>query len=212
MNTKVFTTMGVSEHVREKDDFYATPPYAVQQLLDREIFSNIVWEPCIGMGHIAEVLKQNGYTIISSDIIDRQYPNTNIYNFTEDNQNPIFTYNIDQTLNPVLIQDYIRNIRYYPDIITNPPYKCATEFVAKALQICPQHTKIAMFLKIQFLESKSRFETIFKNNPPAKIYVFVNRVNCWENGIEPSTSSAICYAWYIWIKGYIGPTIIDWII
>lgn len=215
METKVFTTMGVSNHIREINDFYATPPYAVEELLKRENFNQLVWEPCVGMGHMAQVLQSHGYSVICSDIIDRNFPNTNIFDFMGEQQNPILIYQnpIDPRIDIEEMQTRLRmaGINQFPDIITNPPYKYATDFVSKALEIAPRYTKIAMFLKIQFLESKKRFELIFKDNPPAKIYVFVNRVNCWEGGVPPTTSSAICYAWYIWQKGYIGQPRIDWI-
>ena len=44
------------------------------------------------------------------------------------------------------------------DIVTNPPYSLAKEFVEHALDISDDGCKVAMFLKIQFLEGKSRRE------------------------------------------------------
>ena len=97
-----------------------------------------------------------------------------------------------------------------PDIITNPPYKYASEFVEHALDISMDSVKVAMFLKIQFLESKKRRE-LFKKYPPKKIYVFTNRMNCGKNGVFGKESSAVCYAWFIWEKGYAGLPKVDWI-
>lgn len=37
-----------SEQVREKDDYYATPPKAVEALLKREKFNPYVLEPAVG--------------------------------------------------------------------------------------------------------------------------------------------------------------------
>ena len=48
----------------------------------------------------------------------------------------------------------IDNLEWNGDIITNPPYKYAQEFIEKALQIIPEGNKVAMFLKIQFMEGK----------------------------------------------------------
>ena len=42
------------------------------------------------------------------------------------------------------------------DIITNPPYKYALEFVEHALNIVQQGRKVAMFLKLTILEGKAR--------------------------------------------------------
>lgn len=66
---------------RQKDDFYATEPLATVLLCEKEKFTPTVWECCVGQGHIAEVLRQQGYEVVCSDIIDRGYPKTEIRDF-----------------------------------------------------------------------------------------------------------------------------------
>ena len=66
------------------------------------------------------------------------------------------------------------------DIITNPPYKYAKEFIYKALELIPTGNKVAMFLRVQFLESKGRYE-LWKSNPPKKILVFSGSMSCAMN-------------------------------
>lgn len=191
-NMSVFSVLGTNSHSdaeRETDDYYATPPYIVEELLKRESFNTYVWEPAVGGGHVADILKQHGHNVKCSDIIDRKYPNTEIIDFLHTDRDK---------------SDYSR------DIITNPPYKLATEFVQHALDISMDSTKVAMFLKIQFLETKKRYD-LFKKYPPKKVYVCVERVTCGKNGIFAKESSAVCYAWFVWEKGYKGPPIIDWI-
>lgn len=132
-NKSIYTCLGASNHSdkeRQVDDYYATEPKATQLLLDKEQFNNIIWEPACGGGHMSEVLKMNRYKVVSSDIIDRGYPETKIINFL----------------------DYSNKNTY--DIVTNPPYKFAKEFVEHALDISENGVKIAMFLKLTFLESK----------------------------------------------------------
>lgn len=101
---------------------------------------------------------------------------------------------------------------WYGDIITNPPYKYAAEFVEHALEVIEDGNKIAMFLKLTFLEGEKRRE-LFRTNPPRKIYVFTKRINCALNGEESffNSSSAVCYAWFIWQKGNKEKPVIDWI-
>lgn len=188
----VYSTLAASNHSdteRVDNDYYATPPKAVEEFLKREQFNHYVWECAVGGGHIADVLKQNGYDVRCSDIVDRGYTDTEVADFlhTERDKN-----------------DFAR------DIITNPPYSMATEFVKHALDISMDSTKVAMFLKIQFLETKKRYE-LFKEYPPKKIYVFVNRVNCGKNGVFGKESSAVCYCWFVWEKGFKGKPTIDWI-
>lgn len=187
----VFRAIGVNTgREREKDDFYATDPLATVLLCEKEKFSPTVWECCVGQGHIAEVLREQGYKVICSDIVDRGYPNTKIQDFLR----------VD-----------IRNGQNTADIITNPPYKFATQFVKKALDISADGVKVAMFLKIQFLESQERWE-LFKEYPIKTVYVATRRIVCANAGhFDDYQSTTICYAWYVWEKGYKGDTIIKWI-
>ncbi len=100
------------------------------------------------------------------------------------------------------------------DIITNPPYKYAKEFVEHALDIVDYGRKVAMFLKLTFLESKSR-RTLFEKYPPKRVWVFSERVQCAKNGdfekYKNSGATAVAYAWFIWQKGYTGQPTIGWI-
>ena len=190
-STSIFATHGASNHSTEERaelDYYATDPEAVKALLRVENFSHYIWEPACGGGHIAEVLKDAGYDVLCSDIVDRGYPGqTHVANFFKVKQ---------------------ANIR---DIITNPPYSQAKEFAERALDISGNFRKVAMFLKLTFLEGAKRKE-LFDKYPPIRIYVFRNRVDCWKNGIKPDKpSKAVCYAWFIWEKGYKGSPQIKWI-
>ena len=97
------------------------------------------------------------------------------------------------------------------DIITNPPYKYAQEFVQHALDISLEGTKIAMFLKIQFLEGGGRYK-LFMENPPKHVYVFSKRVVCAMNGwFDKFDGSAFAYCWFVWEKGFKGEPTLRWI-
>jgi len=71
----VMATLNASNHSdkdRAKNDYYATPPESVEELLKREEFSD-VWECACGEGHISEVLKNHNIHSLSSDLINRRY-------------------------------------------------------------------------------------------------------------------------------------------
>ena len=102
------------------------------------------------------------------------------------------------------------NVEWNGDIITNPPYRYAKEFVEKAMGIIPKGHKVAMFLKLTFLEGKARRE-MFRVIPPKIVYVSSSRLKCAMNGdFENMTGGALTFCWYIWEKGYKGDTIIKW--
>lgn len=183
----VFTTNGSKGHAkeeREKNDYYATDPIAMSMLLEKEVFNKNIWECAVGGGHLAEVLKEYGYNVVASDLIDRGYEGTRII-------------------------DFLNEPRFFidGDIITNPPYKYAVEFVERALDSIPVGNKVAMFLKLTFLESKKR-KQLFIDNPPQKIWVFTERVECAKYGVFKGTS-AVAYAWFVWEKGYKGKMVVD---
>ena len=98
------------------------------------------------------------------------------------------------------------------DIITNPPYSLAAEFVRHAHELIDDGHKIAMFLKLQFLEGRTRKE-LFRNYPPKTVYVSSGRLRCAKNGDfeRYKDANAVAYAWYVWQKGFTGDSVLKWI-
>lgn len=192
MNNSIYITLGASNHTdknRQNEDFYATDPIAAELLLKVEVFGNNIWECACGQKHLSNVFESHGYNVRSSDIVDRC--GNEVYDF----------------LSP-------ENKEWNGDIITNPPYKLAKEFIEKSIEIIPEGKKVAMFLKIQFLEGKER-KKMFQKYPPKVIYVSSSRILCAKNAefeaMKAGGGSAVAYAWYVWEKGYKGDTIIKWI-
>lgn len=193
---------GASNHSdveREINDFYATPDIATKPLIEYlkanypDVHKDFIWEPACGKGHICEVLKENGYNVISTDLIDRGY-RPGIYG---DNCDFLSEKN-----------DYTT-----AHIITNPPYKFAQEFVEKAIDIMEDGKLCCMLMKLTFLEGKKRYD-MFQKYPPKHLLVFSNRINCALGGdfeTTPKLGGAVAYGWYIWEKGYTGKTMIEWI-
>lgn len=68
--------------------------------------------------------------------------------------------------------------------------------------------KVAMFLKLTFLEGKAR-RRLFESAPPRRIWVSSSRLCCAKNG-EDFVQSCICYAWFVWTKGWRGETVVKW--
>lgn len=195
-NNCVYTVIGASNHCsqdREKDDFYATDPIAIDKLLSVETPSEYVFECCAGNGHLAKRLQEKGHRVLTNDLIERDFQ-------------------LDSTIDFLQIKT---TNSYGMDIITNPPYKYAKEFVLKALDLVKDGFCVYMFLKLTFLEGKARYKDLFSKYPPKKVYVFSERVTCAKNGdfesMKESGGSAIAYAWFVWEKGFCGDTIIKWI-
>ena len=188
--TSIFKTLGASNHTendREENDFYATDPQAINLLCEVEQFDKNILEPACGQGHLSKRLIEYGYQVLSYDLIDRGYGIQN---------------------------DFLKTTSWNGDIITNPPYKIAKEFIEHSLSIIPKGNKVAMFLKLQFMEGKAR-KKLFKTSPPKTIYVSSSRILCAKNadfnGMIAGGGSAVAYAWYVWEKGFNGKTTVEWI-
>lgn len=183
-----FTTLGASNHSdyeRAEHDFYATSPKAIDELFKVIDKPTEVWECACGAGRLSKRMRELGVKVYSSDLIDRGYGTPGI--------------------------DFLamRNL-VAPVIITNPPYRYAKEFVLHALELGAE--MVCMFLKLTFLEGVGRQE-LFQKYPPRTVAVFTRRIQVARNG-DPEMfkkSSAACYAWFIWEKGYAGSPQITWI-
>ncbi len=141
-------------------------------------------EPCCGEGHISRELQKLGYDVESSDIIYRGFGKEGEFDFL----------------------DSVPEDLQGSDIVTNPPYNQAARFIEHAIDCTDANAKIAMLLRLTFLESKKR-KRLFDTYPPTAVYVFRNRIGCAKNGEFKINShgelyypSAVAYAWFLWDK------------
>ena len=192
-SNSIYKTLGASNHTteeRQSEDYYATEPKAAELLLSKETFSPKIWECACGACHLSRVFKKAGYKVKSTDLMDRGFGKPGIDFLSMD------------------------DIGWDGDIITNPPYKFALEFIEKSLRIIPEGNKVAMFLKLQFCEGKKR-RKLFDSQPPKMIYVSSSRLLCAKNAefvkMIASGGSAVAYAWFVWEKGFRGTTELKWI-
>ncbi len=107
--------------------------------------------------------------------------------------------------------DYMSEEGQYDHVITNPPFKLALQFVNKSKQVASH--KIALFLKLSFLEGQRR-QTMLRDTefPLARVHVFSSRVTFHPNGIEDKKrSGTMAFAWFVWDKSHSGPPMINWL-
>lgn len=200
---KVLITLGTrdgSTTDREENDFYATSPVATTKMvnwLKENVPSCVswrIWEPCCGTGRITKVFEDNGLNVTANtDLIDRGFGESEV---------------------DFLTQTEVKNNANA--IVTNPPYKYALEMNKKAIELLKDGEYYVFLGRIQYLEGKER-QKFFKENPPRYVLVHSERVNCWKddkpeyNKKGKEISSAICYAWFVFRKGYNGKPEIAWL-
>lgn len=172
----------------EEHDFYPTPDYATEALLDRELFEEgVIWECACGDGAISKILKSRGLQVFSTDLINRGYGEVRNLDFIQE----------------------LPDIYKAKHIITNPPFKLAKSFIEQALYMTTG--KVAMLLRLAFLESADRYE-LFKTTPLKTVYVFSKRLTMSAKGKGASKGGMIPFAWFVWEHGYEGKPYIEWIL
>ena len=153
------------------------------------IIATDVWECSCGAGHLSKRLEELGHNVLSTDLINRGYGIGGV--------------------------DFLLCDKAWGgDILTNPPYKYATEFTLHALDLIHPGSKVFMFLKLTFLESSKR-RRLFDTKQLTTVYVFSKRILCAKNGnfqqMIADGGSAVAYAWFEFEKGYCGDPIIKWV-
>lgn len=209
-----YVTLGASNHSKEEreiNDYYATDPVAAEWLLKIEPQITNVWEMCVGEGNLAEPYRREGKLKAISDLIDRgYYPEGIMTSYGKD--------------------FFQMNKVWKGDMVSNPPYGVALDWTKHCLDLLTEGHYLALFMKLTFLEGKER-KKFFKENPPIRIHVSSSRIQCAKNNefevpkkdkngnvvldkegnsIMVRMSSAACYAWFIWQKGYKGYPEIRW--
>ena len=122
--------------------------------------------------------------------------------------NKMDAYDIISRRDDIIEQNYFtKNFSdQYDVILTNPPYLKDTlktteglaDYILKALKEVKINGSVIMFLKTLHLESKVRYEKIFKNYPPSKLYIYADRISCYKNNDTSKPQGAISYSIFMW--------------
>ncbi len=168
---------------RAFEDYYSTPSFVTEALLEREEFNGNIWEPCCGEGSISECLKAHKLDVYSSDIKDWGYGE---------------------------VADFLDTVRDCDHIITNPKYLDNFHLYSAAHAIHIARKKVAFLLPITFCESPRRSR--FLNDSPLKaVYVFAYRVWTLRKGYTGTPASRKCFAWFVWERGWKKEPVIRWL-
>lgn len=164
-------------------DFYPTPTWAVRALVDNEKFEGDIWECACGDGEMSAVLQTTGNDVYSSDLYNRGYGDSGL--------------------------DFLKSSRTADNIITNPPFNSAEDFVLQAEKLARK--KYAFLLRLAFLEGGSRQKRIFNITPPSRVWVFSERITFYPRDAEIKGSGTTAYAWFVWDKSHTGQTELKWL-
>lgn len=190
------------------DDF-PTPPWATRALCEHVIWPSgagwpkkldemTVWEPACNRGHMAKPLAEYFRRVYASDIHD--------YGYEFDGQQRVVDFLFPFSESPCITKNGL------DWIITNPPFRLAYQFLARAFELKPR-VGVAIIVRTAFLEGIGRYDELFSQNPPSIIAQFTERVIMtkgivrdpalpyWDEVAKkwkrPSTATAYC--WLVWL-------------
>jgi hypothetical protein len=171
-----------AQRIEPKDspDDFPTPPWATRALIEHVIgdkpslASMSCLEPACGAGHMAKVLEEYFGEVRCADAFHYGY-------------GPVQDF---------LTYPYEANAVDW--VITNPPFRLAEEFVARASRIARKG--VAILARTVFLESVGRYEAIYRQTPPTKFAQFVERVPMIKGRLDAKATTATGYAWFVWEK------------
>lgn len=171
-------------YARNAFDWYVEDAACVDKLLDAVTFDGPIHDPACGAGNIPTVARRRGLIATGSDIADRGFGETGI--------------------------DFLDDTRSRINIVSNPPYVLAERFITHALKITER--KIAMLVRLAFLESQGRYKRLFIPHPPSQVLVFATRPSMPPGGMAIAAKGGkVAYAWAIWERRFGGDTRMGWL-
>ncbi len=159
---------------------FETPTWAVEAILDREILTGAIVDPCAGQGALADAAEARFYTVYA---YDKYYPGYQIEQWD-------FLTSSDASL----VADRA--------VLMNPPFSLAVEFVERCIEFNAR--KIVCFQRFAWWESRGRRD-FWDKHPPNRVYVCGNRATCWRFDIpeeDRKSGTTTAHAWFVWERGH----------
>ena len=167
--------------MRRENDFYPTPAWCVDRLLDAVAVPGHRWlEPCSGKRSICHAVnewrKRQGWEKVQWTTVD-----------------------INPDCNPDRVADFVfmngpLGDEMFDAVVTNPPYSLAFDFIKQSLRHAPF---VAALLRLNWLASSKRHEWLQRNTPD--VFVLPDRPSFTGDGATDSSD----YAWMVWRNGIV---------
>ena len=177
----------ISGYDRQQNDFYPTPAWVTQALLDCVTLRGPVWEPCCGDGAMARVIEGASQPVIASDLMDRGYGAAGV--------------------------DFLAATAFpagCESMVTNPPYGdgggsekganvpgALLDFTRHAIRLTGQADgQLALLVRFQWMAGK-KAANLISAGPLSKVIVLRRRIRWFDMG--PLTNHGQHHhAWLFW--------------
>lgn len=196
MNPEEFTALCKAfEH-------FETPEWAAAAILEKEILTHRVIDPCCGSGILSVAARAKNYNVDAIDINDWGFKNTWVTDFLNPEQEFID------------LCQYLKNEQPF-SVFMNPPFSVAEKFVEQSFRLGAR--KIVCFQRFSWYEGsydrgKKRGQW-WEKFPPSRIYICGDRASCWRHDIpqdvrDESAGTPTAHAWFVWEPAHPKGTII----
>jgi len=180
-----------SGYDRARRDFYATPDWVTEALLQHIRFRGPIWEPCCGDGAMSGILAVHGYEVVSTDIADRGFGTPGVDFLT--------------------CQNVPQGCR---SIVTNPPYgdtgshaeqsrspQAMLDFLRHALALTASvQGQLALLVRLQWIAGQ-RAANVMSAAPFAAVVVLTKRIRWFDMG-ERTNHGQHHHAWVVFDHGH----------
>lgn len=198
-------------------EWYETPQWSSDRILDVELCTPLVVDPCAGRGVLGHSARNAGYRTLEYDINGWPDP-------IEGSQVDIGV-DFTKRLGHEIIKEDIEDTGLNQfTVFMNPPFSLTTDFIQTAFGLGAR--KVIMFQRLAFLESGTR-RKFFEKYPPARIWLCGDRAVSWRGDIpaedmlveyfdddgqlktetvkgRKGRSTPTPHAWFVWEKSHRG--------
>jgi len=194
-------------------EWYETPDWAAERILDVELCTPLIIDPCAGRGVLGRAARSKGYRVREFDL-----------NVWPDTPKDAFILAPMDFLGGKMRKEIEETVDTEFTVFMNPPFSKTVEFIETSFAIGAR--KVIMFQRLAFLESATRRD-FFDRLPPARIWLCGDRAVSWrgdipdedvtaqwedENGVEKEDvikgrkgrSTPTPHAWFVWEKSHRG--------
>lgn len=174
-------------HIWKRDEFdwYVEPEICSEALFIVEKFDGSIWDPACGMGRIINSAHNAGYETVGTDLNPKSSSNHEPFDFLKD-EVPIDKHNI----------------------VSNPPFGVAEDFVLKAIDEVKFGGKVAMILPLVWMAGFSTKRSWLPLSPLRRVYPISPRPSMPPAAVimsgEKPGNGTKDFAWFVWEKGYEG--------
>jgi hypothetical protein len=178
-------TRTIVDFRREDNDWYVEPTWCIEQLIAISNFRGTIHDPCCGCGTIPKAFDAAGFNTTACDIVDRGFGDG---------------------------RDFFKDDRVRDNMVFNPPYKIAEQFIIRALDQTNGYGLVAAIVNIKFLASQGRRDRLFKPHPPLEVLICSQRPSMPPGGgLVEAKGGTADYCWIVWRPGERGSSRIRWL-